>query len=212
MTLRSITRLPKSNRGATAIEYAVIAGIVGLGIVGSLVTTRGSLSTTFTGAAGKMDSSTQPDPVYSFVNWGGKTLTGGPAKSYYAPTQYTTWTFRFTDGSQIEVVKQSNGNLKDVTLYDSQTLNSERIIYNAYGTPNYYEDQYYVRNSSGQSVVDYINRSNSSYSFGSPPVLPYYDRYTPAAGWVRATGSMDRVQAKFESGVSTAALYGGMSR
>lgn len=212
MILRSITRLSEANRGATAIEYAVIAGIVGLGIVGSLVTTRGSLSATFTGAAGKMDSSTQPDPVYSFVNWGGKTLTGGPAKSYYAPTQYTTWSFRFTDGSQIDVVKQANGNLKDVTLYDSLTLNSERIIYNAFGTPNYYEDQYYKKNANGSLSVDYINRSNSSGSFGNPPVLPYYDRYTPTTDWVRATGGMDRVQAKFESGVSTAALYGGMSR
>ena len=212
MPYAKIRRIASARKGATAIEYAIIAGLIGLGIVGSLFSTRTSLSTTFSGVGGKIDTATQPDPVYSFVNWGGKTLVGSPTKSYYAPTQYTTWVFRFTDGSRIDVVKQGNGNLKDVTLYDSLTLNSERIIYNNFGTPNYYEDQYYINNPNGSTGVDYINRSNSSGSFGNPPVLPYYDRYTPATDWVRATGSMDRVQAKFASGVSTAAQYGGMSR
>lgn len=59
MTLRSDLR--SSQTGATAIEYAIIAGLIGLGLVGSLVTTRGSLSAIFGTAGSQMASSTGAD-------------------------------------------------------------------------------------------------------------------------------------------------------
>jgi Flp pilus assembly pilin Flp len=44
---RGVGRSWQNSAGATAIEYAIIAGLIGLGLVGSLVTTRGSLSAVF---------------------------------------------------------------------------------------------------------------------------------------------------------------------
>jgi pilus assembly protein Flp/PilA len=44
---RLIKRFVKDEKGATAIEYALIAGIIGIGIVASLGTLKTGLSTIF---------------------------------------------------------------------------------------------------------------------------------------------------------------------
>lgn len=48
--------LKRNDRGATAIEYGLIAGLIGLGLVGALASTRSSLKKDFgcitTGVAG----------------------------------------------------------------------------------------------------------------------------------------------------------------
>jgi pilus assembly protein Flp/PilA len=43
-----LSRFAADDNGATAIEYGLIAAIIGLGIVVSLGTVRGALSTLFT--------------------------------------------------------------------------------------------------------------------------------------------------------------------
>ncbi len=58
LSIRTRTAFTSDTRAATAIEYAILASLVGLGIVGSLVTTRASLSTTFGAASTQMQSST----------------------------------------------------------------------------------------------------------------------------------------------------------
>ncbi len=63
----------RNDSGATAIEYAILAGLIGLGIVGSLVTTRGSLSSTYGTASTQMSSAT-PAPA-----------AGGSGSGYVPP-------------------------------------------------------------------------------------------------------------------------------
>lgn len=45
---KSITRLSTNNRGATMIEYALIAALIAVVLVGALQLVGGSLDTTFT--------------------------------------------------------------------------------------------------------------------------------------------------------------------
>jgi pilus assembly protein Flp/PilA len=51
-------RLPRSESGAVAIEYGLIAALLALGIVGALVGTRGSLNQDFNCLAGRLNGST----------------------------------------------------------------------------------------------------------------------------------------------------------
>jgi pilus assembly protein Flp/PilA len=55
--MRSLKRILKDDRGANAIEYAVIAALIGVGLIGSLTATRGSLSAIFGVASSKMANS-----------------------------------------------------------------------------------------------------------------------------------------------------------
>lgn len=50
-----VSRFAKDESGATAIEYGLIAALVGVAIIGSLNTLSGALNTTFgTDIAGKL--------------------------------------------------------------------------------------------------------------------------------------------------------------
>ena len=85
-------------RGATAIEYAIIAGLIGLGLVGSLVTTRGSLSAVFGTASSRMASSGAAgadvqEPALSSI-FAGKTYVG---MTQVNPKNVT---FKFSDGTE----------------------------------------------------------------------------------------------------------------
>ncbi len=57
-TMRFHRKFGQATSGATAIEYALLASLIGLGIVGSLVTTKGSLSSVFGTASTNMSSAT----------------------------------------------------------------------------------------------------------------------------------------------------------
>lgn len=50
-----LSRFAKDESGATAIEYGLIAAIVGVGIIAALGTLETSLSEIFTGIGGKLD-------------------------------------------------------------------------------------------------------------------------------------------------------------
>lgn len=84
-------------RGATAIEYAIIAGLIGLGLVGSLVTTRGSLSSVFGTAASQIssgpDSASQPAQSRADY-WSSKGLISKTTSG-----NSTTW--NYNDGSKV---------------------------------------------------------------------------------------------------------------
>lgn len=126
-----IANLKRSSSGATAIEYAVIAGIVGLGLVGSLVTTRGSLSAVFGTASSSMasatatsDSSTPTSPTSptspgstEFARaayWNAKTLSGPPVKT-------TQWgrdrvIYNFTDGTRVEYYYSPDSSVQSLDI------------------------------------------------------------------------------------------------
>ena len=113
----------KCDHGATAIEYAIIAGLIGLGLVGSLVTTRGSLSAIFGTASAQMSSAT-PDTAATpaaptgfaanFVStspraafWNAKSLTADPVVT--TTSSATTTKYTFTDGTVATYYRNNNG-------------------------------------------------------------------------------------------------------
>ena len=155
MQARSI----RSNQnGATAIEYAIIAGLIGLGLVGSLVATRGSLSAIFGTAGTQMSSGvagapagpanpvTAQRPVVAASTsprapfWNAKTLASKTVTQPDATSQLTTFTY--TDGSSGSYLAKFNsaGALTGEVVttypigYAGRTMDSFQITYGADGS------------------------------------------------------------------------------
>lgn len=85
------------DRGATAIEYAIVAGLIGLGLVGSLVMTRGSLSTVFGTTATKMAS--EPQSVAAGGPFSGRTVVSMTPTAYNGRSG-TDYLYTFSDGTR----------------------------------------------------------------------------------------------------------------
>lgn len=60
--MNTISRFMNDESGATAIEYGLIAALVGVFIIGSLKLVGGSLKTTFTGVSTQLDSASTATP------------------------------------------------------------------------------------------------------------------------------------------------------
>lgn len=147
----------RDERGATAIEYAVIAALIGIGIIGSLVTTRTSLNSIFGVASSQMGSvnggassgnrvtsqravaAASTSSRYPF--WSAKTLQSKVVTNPSATTQLTQFTY--TDGTigSYLTTFDSAGNLvsETVTTYpwgdSGRTNDSAQATYAADGTP-----------------------------------------------------------------------------
>lgn len=169
--------LRQSDRGATAIEYAIIAGLIGLGLVGSLVTTRGSLSAVFGTAGSQMSSATvDGSPASGATNpgfgsltgtsnsaragyWQAKTLAAAPTKTVEGPK--TTWSYAFTDGTTAQFSKGEGGNYSTrMYVYDPVQNMRFQVATNGSGTIT--ADIAYYYNASMQVVTDVI--SDVAYS------------------------------------------------
>ena len=108
--------LKADTAAATAIEYAIIAGLIGLGLVGSLVTTRGSLSSVFGTASGQMASGTSSalhPPVAASPNagtWNAKTVTAQSSSNVSAAGG--SYSFTYSDGGTVfyQNAYDANGN------------------------------------------------------------------------------------------------------
>jgi pilus assembly protein Flp/PilA len=152
----------KSERGATAIEYAIIAALIGIGLIASLVSTRGSLSSIFGVASSQMGSAngTAPsggataggNPVTSqravadpqssprAPFWNAKTLVSKVVTNPNATSQVTTFTY--ADGASASYLAQfnSSGQLtgETMTVYpigdSGRTMDSAAITYAPDGT------------------------------------------------------------------------------
>ncbi|MCG8504062.1 MAG: Flp family type IVb pilin [Sphingomonadales bacterium] len=57
MLFKFIRRLRKDDKGATAIEYGLIAALVSVAAIGALTTLGGSLTTMFTSVASTLNNS-----------------------------------------------------------------------------------------------------------------------------------------------------------
>ncbi len=95
-------RLGREQSGATAIEYGLIAGLIAIGIIGALISTRTSLQSTFgtvnsglagnSGSAGGATAPRTPTPQFA-----GKTLSSRtPSTRVWGANQYD---YAYTDGS-----------------------------------------------------------------------------------------------------------------
>ncbi len=77
-------KLRIDDRGATAIEYGLIAGLIALGIVGTLVGTRGSLNSAYGTVSSQLGSSTKTVTVDQGLKsvFAAKTITGRQSQQY----------------------------------------------------------------------------------------------------------------------------------
>lgn len=164
-------------RGATAIEYAIIAGIIGLGLVGSLVTTRGSLSTIFGTASSQMASGVSASGsaggtgIAGVAGWSSKTLVGPPTKTIYN-ADLTYWTFNYTDGSLAIFTRGAGGgNYNSIDLTDKTNNTNEAFRVNLSGGVEGYNIMQYAADNKTRL------QQNNSYigqgaQFGGNPPAP----------------------------------------
>ena len=111
-------RKPRQSRksigdsGATAIEYAIIAALIGIGLIASLVSTKGSLSAVFGVASSNMGSANAQSggsgggSVAAPSYWAAKTLSSNSkAANGYGGFNYT---YVYTDGTRVTFNTQPN--------------------------------------------------------------------------------------------------------
>ena len=108
--MRRLLGLKRNDRGATAIEYGLIAGLIGLGLVAALTSTRGSLNKDLgciaTGVAGETPTCGAPPAPTTILGYAaqmipaGRTITGGtktPGGTYFEWFGYSTNVLNVTD-------------------------------------------------------------------------------------------------------------------
>ncbi len=181
-----IRKLRNHQSGATAIEYGLIAGLIALGIVGSLVGTKGSLNGIFNATSSGMAQATasHPKPPASThaSYWAAKTLvsmvpsnvssTGGTYKYTYSDNTIVTYTVGWKpDGS----------------------FNNESIsIQNNPGGYNSYTDNLVV-NSAGQATqisrYSYWDNSSAVYTIASASGAPTDSEWLGTVNYYQRDGS-----------------------
>lgn len=93
----------RQDRGATAIEYAIIAALIGIGLVGSLLGTKGSLNQVLGAASQGVNQSPAATTIDRSAYWQSKTLTKAPVT--VSGNGYAQTSFSYTDGSQVMILK-----------------------------------------------------------------------------------------------------------
>ncbi len=172
-------RLRRDQRGATAIEYGLIAGLIALGIVGALVDTRGSLNGAFNGVAGGLGSGAGAaapavTPLKAVASssrssyWAKKTLASAPTTVTNGAV--VTKTFSFTDGTKA-VLKSGMGGNNDTSLVitDPSATQRQTMLADAQGRIfQYVLYQYYDTALTSPSRSDFLDNHGSS--MGAPPI------------------------------------------
>ena len=186
--MRSLFR---QDRGATAIEYAIIAGLIGLGIVGSLVTTKGSLNAVFGTTATKMvgtpATTERPAPAASTSTrapfWNAKTLSATTATQPDPQTKVNTFTY--ADGASATLTRKYDAN----GVFTGETLAVNRPALSA----GYVDSVVWTFDATGKGLTqDYY----LYYGAGGP--VQVWSQQTAASGyavnevWYNSNGSVQR--------------------
>ena len=169
MSLRFVRALSRNDRGATAIEYAVIAGIIGLGLVGSLVATRGSLSAVFGTASSQMGSSSaaggssasSPAGAMTY-DWAAKTLAQPAFLTDNGGVRVTN--FVYTDGVTVKLNVGSG--YSQIQITDPAIQRIYLTSQDSTGTLNGVEVTQLT------SSMSQVVRSETSYSLSGTPPMP----------------------------------------
>lgn len=166
--MRSMRALRRDPTAATAIEYAIIAGLIGLGLVGSLVTTRGSLSAVFGTAATKMASGSATTPASTSSRagfWASKTLAGPPVTTMYGRSSVTRYTY--TDGTVVEFgINPGASNAETLYVTDPVAKTRMESFQNADGSLQLFNRRDYAPDMSYATRV--ATAVMSSVSNGAP--------------------------------------------
>ena len=171
----SSRRLRCSQRGATAIEYAIIAGLIGLGLVGSLVTTRGSLSAVFGTASSQMGSSSAGGSASPTVStsprapfWEAKTVASKTLNPYGGSGQ--EFKVVYTDGVTVSYLTgQSAPFVSQVTIVDPNSHTYTYAYFDSSGTQNYYQKQEMDAAMKNPVRIDTAGNNAFATFSGNPP-------------------------------------------
>lgn len=217
-TMRRL-RLNSDSAGATAIEYAIIAGLIGLGLVASLVTTRGSLSAIFGVASSQMGSSSggaasanavisqraivDPSTSARAPYWNAKTLTSKVVTNPTSNSQLTTFTY--ADGAKGSYLAQfdSTGKLTGevVTTYpwgaSGRTNDAMQFTYDANGNQT---ALFYTNKNASGGLIQTVSAVAPNWLDqidildGNGNVTYHYTNYSdPAQPQFLATGAADEI-------------------
>jgi Flp pilus assembly pilin Flp len=179
-----VRKIGRAEDGATAIEYAILAVAIGLGIVGALTASRSSLQQNFntvaTDISGGVDG-TPPAPTYPlsqrpvlpassssrYAFWTAKTLTSKTVTAS-TPTGKTT-TFAYSDGTSATFTQtfDANGALVGETVLAKPSNFAGRL---------YDQTQFTYDAAGNQTVLNYTDQ----YSPGQVRQTTYS---TAASGW-----------------------------
>lgn len=190
--MRRVTkaRWNHDERGATAVEYGLIAGLLALGITGSLVTTKTSFNGVFSAIAGGVGSSAGAPavtvtPLKTVATstrssyWSSKTLAASPTSTTNGAV--TTKVFTFTDGTKATLKTGVGGNSDtSLVISDSTNMQTNSMYTDAQARPfQFVEYLYYDAAMTSPSESHFLDNSGSS--MGTPPIA-YEDnnaKYNP---------------------------------
>ncbi len=178
-------RKVNNERGATAVEYGLIAGLVALGIVGSLVNTRSSLSNALSQVASGLASLTatgsSTTPVAQPTNklatssipqsstWTNRTLVDGSPTDITNGKRYT-----FTDGSYVKSAYDPNTKRNTINISDPTTLTKSQNVVSDDGSYTYSLVVTYYDTAMLQ-IKDMYNSRVSTTASNGPPVVSQID-------------------------------------
>lgn len=170
--LRFATReLHQEDGGASAIEYSLIAGIVALGLVGSLVATRTSLNGVLTETATSLTSGgvapvgPQQGSPYNFA---AKTLSNRTTVAGSGPNGIQTYSYTFSDGSTLSYspayVSSSDGKQYEIAFIKDPAVNGGATYQYLHAIDGSMPDTIYVTGVSDRSTLSY---ASSTIYFGA---------------------------------------------
>lgn len=164
-----LKRFSRADEAATAVEYGLIAGIIALGLVGSLATTKGSLNAVF-GAVSSQIGSSQAGSGSS-----GPTSTSARAPFWQAKTQsgsalvatqggWKQTVTNYTDGTQVAYFTNSSANppTKTVEVLAPDHLSLTTTTVNANGVQQWQETQYFRTPISGFNGFTNLSQGDPS--------------------------------------------------
>lgn len=145
-------RLRFEERGATAVEYGLIAGLIALGILGSLVTTRSSLNANFNsissrvGASGQATQFSNYPKTKTFYTFESQSLS----KSTYAgpSSGQTEYLYQTPSGAIMDYISGTASARDRMSLYDPAINNGQNAYYYPAfnGQPEQIIESYVVNN------------------------------------------------------------------
>ncbi len=180
-----VRRFGCSDSGAAAVEYALLAAFIGLGIVAALVSTRSTLSSTYSTIATDV-SVDDPYPIPRLSNFADKTMTNKRTMGFGATQRVI---INFSDGSYgsyrtltsynglgeqlIDASTGANISFNRVNTDSNGRITSGSIIFSNYSASNpYYDQTSYTFNSDGTASGTFTTYTQSGEYVSGPNTIP----------------------------------------
>jgi Flp pilus assembly pilin Flp len=200
----------RDDRGAASIEYALIGALIAVGIIGSLVGTKSSLSDIFGVAATQMSSSgaTGSSAGLRTSNslrapyWQAKMLSGSPVTTVNGAVKSTV--YGFTDGTTATFsTGNANQSANRISIFDPTANVITYFWSDSAGNPSLFQQS--IMNSYSQVVrANFASYTNGdTFTATSPNVervyLYSYSSNSPTASPTGSSGSTQAPQAAYQA-------------